>query len=251
MLDTRKYKSALRVFSFVFILAVVMLSVSVFTTAATQAPQGVTATYSNGNITVSWNPVENATEYKIYRSLSPGNETYYANTTNTTFVDSNVTEGNTYYYKVSAVVNGNETNLSEEVHITVQSDSGGGGGLDIKKYLKFESYALYAGLFLLAAGLPLWFFGSRTHKDVAKYASLLGVVLVLFSWGVAYFNYNIENITLFNATLNTLFLIIGLIMLIVGIAIYVLKQSEHEDVAKFSAVFGLLLLIFTYLIEQL
>jgi len=109
------------------------------------------------------------------------------------------------------------------------------------------TFFLYAGLFLLSAGLPLLTLVSRSHRDVAKYIILLGVVLVLFSWGMAY----IENITLFNATLNTVFLIVGLLMLIAGLALYALKEKEHEDVARFSAIFGLLLLIFAYFLKYL
>ncbi len=234
------------------LLAVVLFSVLFFSpfAAADNVPQGLTATYSNGNVTLSWNPVENATLYKIYRGLSSGNESYYGNTTNTTFIDSNVSAGHTYYYYVTAVVNGNETNKSAEVYITI-SDNSGGAGTVIKKYLKFNSYMLYTALFLLAAAIPLWAFGARTHKDVAKYALLLGIILLLFSWGTAYFNTNIQNITLFNQTLNTLLVAVGVLMLIVGVVIYIAREKKHEDVAKFSAVFGLLLLFFAWLIQYL
>lgn len=247
--------AGLRALSFIFIvLAVVMLSVMFFFPSAhATAPQGLTATYSNGNVTLSWNPVENATLYKIYRGLSSSNESYYANVSGnqTTYIDTNVTEGHTYYYQVSAIVNGNETNRSEEVFITVQNTAGGGGNLDIKQYLRFNSYMLYISLFLLAMGTPLYFFGANRHKDVAKYALLLGVVLLAVAWGSAYFNANIKNITLYNATFNSIFIVVGLLLLFVSIAIYALKERQHEDVAKFSAAFGILLMIFAYLVEHL
>lgn len=242
----------LRVFSFIFVvLAVVSLSGLFLPSAFAEAPQGLTASYSNGNVTLSWNPVTNATLYKIYRGLSSGNESYYANTTNTTYIDTNVSAGHTYYYYVTAIVAGNETNKSQEVYITIESNTGGGGNLDIKQYLQFNSYLLYTSLFLLAAGIPLYGFGAQRHKDVAKYAVLLGVVLLTISWGYAYFNYDLKDITLLNTTLNTLFVAVGLFMLFVGIAIYVFKERTHEDVAKFSAGFGLLLLIFAYLVQHL
>ncbi|EDY34247.1 Fibronectin type III domain protein [Aciduliprofundum boonei T469] len=224
---------------------------------AVEGPQGLTATYSNGNVTLSWSPVANATLYKIYRGLSSGNESYYANTTNTTYIDTNVTVNNTYYYYVTAIVGGNETNKSQEVFIKISSDnSGGGGGNLVKKYLVFNSYMLYTSLFLLAASIPLYAYGEKSHKDVAKYGLVLGFVLLLVAWGTAYFNTNIQNITLFNQTLNTLMVVVGVIMLIVGVVLFIGKSEdsklkEHFDVAKFSAAFGIFLLFFAWLIQYI
>ncbi|AGB04095.1 hypothetical protein AciM339_0230 [Aciduliprofundum sp. MAR08-339] len=239
------------ILSFIFIALALVIAAFMFSPAVhALAPEGLTATYSNGNVTLSWNPVTNATLYKIYRGNSSGNESYYANTTNTTYIDTNVTVGHTYYYYVTAVVNGNETNKSEEVYITIESTSGGGGTVDIKQYLQFNSYLLYTSLFLLAVGIPLYFFGAKKHHDVAKYAVLLGFVLFVISWGYAYFNMDVNNITLYNATLNTLLVGVGIFMLIVGAVIYIAKEKTHEDVAKFSAAFGILLLIFAYIVQH-
>jgi len=251
--NNQSHTKLLKAFSIVFVaLAVVMLSAIFMPFAgAVDGPQGLTATYSNGNVTLSWSPVANATLYKIYRGLSSGNESYYANTTNTTYIDTNVTVNNTYYYYVTAIVNGNETNKSQEVFITISSGNSGGGGNLVKKYLQFNSYMLYTSLFMLAAAIPLWAFGAESHKDVAKYGLVLGFVLLLVAWGTAYFNYNVQNITLVNQTLNSLLVGVGVFMLIVGAVIYIARSKEHEDVAKFSAVFGLLLLFFAWLIQYL
>ena len=249
--NNQSHTKLLKAFSIVFVaLAVVMLS-AIFMpfVGAVEGPQGLTATYSNGNVTLSWNPVANATLYKIYRGLSSGNESYYANTTNTTYIDTNVTAGNTYYYYVTAIVGGNETNKSQEVFIKISDNSGGGGGNLVKKYLVFNSYMLYTSLFLLAASIPLYAYGAETHKDVAKYGLVLGFVLLLVAWGTAYFNTNVQNITLFNQTLNSLLAGVGVFALFVGAVIYIAKEKKHEDVAKFSVIFGLLLLLFAWLIQ--
>ena len=249
--NNQSHTKLLRSFAFIFVaLAVVMLS-AIFMpfVGAVEGPQGLTATYSNGNVTLSWNPVTNATLYKIYRSLSSGNESYYANTTNTTYIDTNVTVGNTYYYYVTAIVGGNETNKSQEVFIKISSDNSGGGGNLVKQYLTFNSYMLYTSLFLLAASIPLYAYGAESHKDVAKYGLVLGFVLLLVAWGTAYFNTNVQNITLFNQTLNSLLVGVGVFALLVGAIIYIAKSKKHEDVAKFSVIFGLLLLFFAWLIQ--
>jgi fibronectin type 3 domain-containing protein len=67
---------------------------------------GLTATNSAGAITVSWNAVTGATAYTVYRSTSSGG-TYTAissNQTAATYTDpaAGLTNGTTYYYKVSA-----------------------------------------------------------------------------------------------------------------------------------------------------
>jgi fibronectin type 3 domain-containing protein len=76
------------------------------------APSGLTAVGGNGQVTLSWTAVTNATSYKVYRSpldinLSQGAfTTNIANPTTAGYIDTNVVNGYLYYYDVSAV-NGN------------------------------------------------------------------------------------------------------------------------------------------------
>ena len=65
---------------------------------------------ANGKITLSWNAVEGATKYYIYRGTRSTNLSYYGTTTKTGYTNSSVTAGHTYYYKVKAVktVNGTD-----------------------------------------------------------------------------------------------------------------------------------------------
>jgi cellulose 1,4-beta-cellobiosidase len=57
--------------------------------------------------------------YKIYRSTSSGNETQYDGLVySASYVDNNVVNGTTYYYKVSAVNANGEGSLSSEVSVT-------------------------------------------------------------------------------------------------------------------------------------
>jgi hypothetical protein len=75
------------------------------------APTGLTATGGDGHVTLSWTaPASNGgaaiTNYKIYRATTSGGEGTTPVTTVgnvTTFDDTGLTNGTTYYYKVAAV----------------------------------------------------------------------------------------------------------------------------------------------------
>ena len=72
------------------------------------APSGLVASAGNGSVMLSWT-VPNSdgssgiTGYKLYRGTSPGSETPYATSVTSSFTDSSVTNGTTYYYTVAAV----------------------------------------------------------------------------------------------------------------------------------------------------
>jgi len=88
------------------------------------APTGLGATGGTGQVALSWTaPGSNGgcaiTGYKVYRSTSSGTETFYANTgTGTSYTDTGVTGGTTYYYKVSAVNSIGEGAKSNEASAT-------------------------------------------------------------------------------------------------------------------------------------
>ena len=78
--------------------------------AAPAAPTGVTAKATGSKqITVSWTAVSGATQYNIYRYDSTKKEYVYKGTTLATaekptqYVNTGLTAGTTYYYKVVAV----------------------------------------------------------------------------------------------------------------------------------------------------
>ncbi len=87
------------------------LSTEVSATPATvpSAPQGLTATPGNVQVSLAWStPLSNGgsaiTGYKVYRGTSPGGESLLTTLGNVlSYVDTAVTNGQTYYYKVSAV----------------------------------------------------------------------------------------------------------------------------------------------------
>src|SRR2546427_8616326 len=82
---------------------------SSLTTAIPSAPQNLQATAGTGNVTLSWQaPSSNGgspiTNYKIYRSSSSGTEGLLVTIGNlTSYNDTGLASGHTYFYKVTAV----------------------------------------------------------------------------------------------------------------------------------------------------
>src|SRR3989475_9719490 len=84
------------------------------------APQNLQAAGGNARVTLSWQaPASNGgsaiTYYKIYKSTSSGTEVYLTTRGNvTSYTDVTVTNGITYFYKVSAVNSVGESVQSNE-----------------------------------------------------------------------------------------------------------------------------------------
>ena len=104
--------------------------------AAPPAPTGLVATAGNGSVALTWTASAGATSYSIYRGTASGGEgtTPVATTTSNSFTDTGLTNGTTYYYKVTASNSAGTSAQSSEVHATptaspppsLQINSGGG-----------------------------------------------------------------------------------------------------------------------------
>jgi len=95
--------------------------------ASIPAPSGLSATPLNSSsIQVSWSNVTGATSYKVYRSNSAtGSYNFNGNTYSSPYTDSGLSAGSTYYYKVSSVMNSQESAMSSSyTSATTQSGSG-------------------------------------------------------------------------------------------------------------------------------
>jgi putative flippase GtrA len=89
--------------------------------SAPSVPTNVKATAGNTTATVTWNAVSGAASYSVYRGTSPGAERATAWKTGITkplFTNTGLTNGVTYYYKVTAVNSAGETPKSAEVSVT-------------------------------------------------------------------------------------------------------------------------------------
>lgn len=78
----------------------------------TPATPKVSITSANGKPKLSWNAVNGATKYWVYRSTDGKNFKYYDSTTKTTYTNNSTTVGTRYYYKVKAVVVDNGTSYA-------------------------------------------------------------------------------------------------------------------------------------------
>jgi len=73
---------------------------------APAAPTGLTASAGNAQVSLSWTASSGATTYSVFRGTSAGGESATAlvtGLTGTTYTNTGLTNGTTYYYKVAAV----------------------------------------------------------------------------------------------------------------------------------------------------
>ncbi|MGO8672891.1 MAG: choice-of-anchor tandem repeat GloVer-containing protein [Capsulimonadaceae bacterium] len=88
---------------------------------APPAPAGFTATAGNAQITLSWTASTGATSYNVYRGTASGSESTTAiatGDTSTTYTNSGLKNGTTYFYKVAAVDAAGTSALSNEASST-------------------------------------------------------------------------------------------------------------------------------------
>jgi len=89
--------------------------------AAPSTPTGLTATAGNGQIAISWLASNGAATYNLYRATQSGSEgttAYKSDLTSTSFTDTGLTKGTTYFYTVAAVNSGGVSSQSAEASAT-------------------------------------------------------------------------------------------------------------------------------------
>ncbi|TLY04110.1 MAG: hypothetical protein E6K87_03605, partial [Thaumarchaeota archaeon] len=102
------------------------INVAVTVLTVPYAPQNLQTTSGNAQVSLSWSAPSNnggsaITNYNIYRSTSSGSETFIATTGNVlSYTDSGLTNGQTYYYKVTAINSVGESLSSNEASATPQ-----------------------------------------------------------------------------------------------------------------------------------
>ncbi|MHA2278568.1 MAG: fibronectin type III domain-containing protein, partial [Candidatus Kariarchaeaceae archaeon] len=88
------------------------------------APQTIVAIHANSQVSLTWDTPANdggsaIIQYQVYRGMTSGGPyTNIANTTGMNFVDTNVTNGITYHYVITAINNEGESIYSTEVNST-------------------------------------------------------------------------------------------------------------------------------------
>ncbi len=97
------------------------IALTITTVSTPQAPATLTAVAGNAQVMLNWSSVISATGYNVRRSLTSGNG--YATITNvtaTSYLDTGLTNGVTYYYVVSATNTAGESANSPEANATPQ-----------------------------------------------------------------------------------------------------------------------------------
>ncbi|MBO0723234.1 MAG: endo-1,4-beta-xylanase [Blastocatellia bacterium] len=86
------------------------------------APTGLTATAGNGQVTLNWGASSGATSYNVKRSTTSGGPyaVIASNLTSTSFTNTGLTNGTTYYYVTSAVNAAGESPNSAQASATPQ-----------------------------------------------------------------------------------------------------------------------------------
>jgi len=86
---------------------------------APYAVTGLVATGGTGKVTLSWNAVAGATSYSLYRTAKSGSEPATPSVTGitgTSYTDTGLNDGTTYYYRVVAVNGAGSSGFSTETH---------------------------------------------------------------------------------------------------------------------------------------
>jgi fibronectin type 3 domain-containing protein len=80
-------------------------------------PQNINATDNTSNIVVSWDAVENATSYEVYR-----NNKFLAETETTSYTDGDFLKDEELCYQVRAIFDNNKSAFTKEVCVTTTGD---------------------------------------------------------------------------------------------------------------------------------
>jgi fibronectin type 3 domain-containing protein len=90
--------------------------------SAPPAPTGLSASATSGGVNLAWTGATGATSYEVLRGTSSGTETkLVSGVTGTTYDDTSVSSGNTYYYEVEGVKSGVTGAPSNEAKAVVAS----------------------------------------------------------------------------------------------------------------------------------
>jgi predicted phage tail protein len=115
--------------------------VSVVPCTVPSAPQNLTAVAGNGNVTLTWEPpADNGgmpiTGYRIYYGTTARNYTVNITVSNVTaYTIMNLTNGQKYYFSVSAINGGGEGAKSNEVSATPRAEPNPTPGFDVLAYI--------------------------------------------------------------------------------------------------------------------
>ncbi|HEX4265646.1 MAG TPA: chitobiase/beta-hexosaminidase C-terminal domain-containing protein [Verrucomicrobiae bacterium] len=156
---------------------------------STAPPTGLTAIAGNGLVNISWTPSAGATNYYVKRStVAGGPYTNIASVVGTTYTDSGLANGITYFYVVSAVsppgyvltavaTDGSGlSSTSAPVHLAINSGSGAPYGLtnrtSVPAFLNLPDTVPA----ILPGGIPSLLSGTGAFADTANRVPITGLI---------------------------------------------------------------------------
>ena len=98
------------------------------TTSAPGAPSSLAATAGNAQVALTWSAGSGATSYNLYRSTTAGGEgttPVQTGITGTSYTNTGLTNGTTYYFKVAAVNSAGTSGMSNEASAQPVAATGG------------------------------------------------------------------------------------------------------------------------------
>jgi len=103
--------------------------------AVPSAPTGLGATPGNAQVALAWTAVSGATGYNVKRSATSGGPyaNVGANVAATSFTNTGLTNGTTYYYVVTALNASGESPISTQVSSTPAATGGDNGGVTVTR----------------------------------------------------------------------------------------------------------------------
>ena len=105
------------------------------------APAGVTATAGNAQVALSWGAASGATSYNVKRSTTNGGpySNVATNVSATSFTNTGLVNGTTYYYVITALNASGESPVSSQVQGTPSGSTGGQGGVSVTRVVPQSS----------------------------------------------------------------------------------------------------------------
>jgi fibronectin type 3 domain-containing protein len=139
------------------------------------APASLTATAGNALVNLTWPASSGATSYEVYRGTSSNgqNSTPIASgITGTSYSNTGLTNGTTYYYKVKAVNTYGSSGYSNEASAT---PSAGGGGSAAFANASFEAPSVGSYLYNPAGSSWTWTNNAGVQKNGSAYSGTTAV----------------------------------------------------------------------------
>jgi hypothetical protein len=153
------------------------------------APRGLTATPGAGQVALSWNATPGAATYNVYRSATSGGEgavPLSTGITSTSFTDTGLAAGTTYYYQVTAVNGQMESPKSAEAVATTKVT----GGLDFSGGFANAGSALTLNGSTAVSGSAL-----QLTSGIAQAASAFSTARISVSRFSSQFRFQVQDTT--------------------------------------------------------